>query len=213
VLSRLVPYPLRIDHGMAVLTAIQPQSAELVPLPVEPNYWLGLLRKQYALMVTRYPIAGGERQWVVANLHLAAFDDAGDTRRTQLAAVIAFAEAEFKRGNLVVLAGDWNMVLGGIPHPHRTEKKHLHWVHDLPAGVVPKGWQVVFDPAAPTVRTLHKSYVPGENFVTTIDGFVVSPNVRAVDVRTIDLGFRYSDHNPVLATFEAGEPTHPVGGR
>jgi hypothetical protein len=30
-----------------------------------------------------------------------------------------------------------------------------------------------------------------------IDGFLVSPNVTVLEVRTADLGFRFSDHQPV----------------
>jgi hypothetical protein len=39
--------------------------------------------------------------------------------------------------------------------------------------------------------------VAGENYVTTIDGFVVSPNVAVESVRGFDLGFEYTDHQPV----------------
>jgi hypothetical protein len=34
----------------------------------------------------------------------------------------------------------------------------------------------------------------------SIDGFLVSPNVDVASVKTLDLGFEYSDHNPVLLT-------------
>lgn len=46
-------------------------------------------------------------------------------------------------------------------------------------------------------------YVRGENFTTVIDGFVLSPNVRAENVRMRDLDFQFSDHQPVDARFVA----------
>jgi len=48
-----------------------------------------------------------------------------------------------------------------------------------------------------------RPYVRGENFTTAIDGFVISPNVRAESVRTRDLDFQFSDHPPVDAGFVA----------
>ena len=48
-------------------------------------------------------------------------------------------------------------------------------------------------------------YVKGENFVTVLDGFILSDNVTCTAVENIDAGFRYSDHNPVLLTFQLEE--------
>lgn len=203
VLSLWVPWPTRLDHGLATLLRVRAGDARTVPLPLEPGYWLGLLRKQYALLVTRVPIAGQSASWVIVNLHLAAFDDKGDTRRKQLRAVTDFARAEFAKGNHVVLAGDWNMVLGGKEFPHQTDKRYLDWVHPMPPNAVPEGWRLVFDETTPSVRTLYKPYVAGENFVSIIDGYLVSPNVEVEAVRTIDLAFAYSDHHPIVATFRA----------
>jgi hypothetical protein len=31
-----------------------------------------------------------------------------------------------------------------------------------------------------------------------IDGFIVSPNVQVDSVETVDAGFEFSDHNPVM---------------
>ena len=39
------------------------------------------------------------------------------------------------------------------------------------------------------------------NYTTVVDGFLVSDNVRA-EAENIDTDFAYSDHNPVLLTFE-----------
>lgn len=203
VRSVWMPWPAKLDHGMATLLSLRASEARLVALPLEPGFWFGLLRKQYALLVTHIPIAGDSRNWVVVNLHLAAFDIGGETRRRQLRAVTDFAVGEYRKGNLVVLAGDWNMVLGGKSFDHRTDQKFLDWVHSVPSDAAPDGWRFVFDPNTPTVRTLHKPYLPNDNFVTIIDGFLISPNIEVEAVTTYDLGFENSDHNPVLGTFRA----------
>jgi hypothetical protein len=45
--------------------------------------------------------------------------------------------------------------------------------------------------------------VPGENYVTTIDGYIVSPNVEVLEVNGYDLGFEYTDHQPVRLGVQA----------
>jgi len=45
-------------------------------------------------------------------------------------------------------------------------------------------------------------YKKGVNFVTVIDGFIVSDNVEVVKCETVDTQYAYSDHNPVLMKFK-----------
>ena len=54
---------------------------------------------------------------------------------------------------------------------------------------------------APSCRVADGPYTP-DQFVLTLDGFIVSDNVRVVANEVIDTGFAYSDHNPVSLTFE-----------
>ena len=140
---------------------------------------------------------------MVVNLHHAAYDHGGETRKRQIDAVVAFAIAEHAKGNWVVLAGDWNMLLVDKQFPHKTDPKNLDWAKPFPREAIPAGWSLVTDDVVPTVRQLDKPYVAGENYVTMIDGFLVSPNVGVESVRAIDQGFAFSDHHPVIATFLA----------
>lgn len=201
LVSRYVPYPLRLEHGLLTLSKVRIGAAETVALPLETGYWLGFLKKLYALVVTRIPIAGGSRQWVLVNLHHAAYDTKASTRQEQVAAVLAFAAAEFAKGNAVILAGDWNMLLGTRNWPHKTEARHLEWAQPFPRELLSERWQIVIDPDTPTVRQLDAPYQPGRNFLAIIDGFIVSPNVSVEQVKTTDMGFAFSDHQPVTGTF------------
>jgi len=203
VTTRYVPPPLRLDHGAGMFSSVRIAAAERVPLALEPEFILGFFRKQYSLLVTRIPGTAPVKEWVVVNLHLSAFDTGANIRREQLLATIRFAEGEYAKGNHVVLAGDWNMILGGKTFPHTTDATFLDWVHPFPADAVPAGWRLGFDPTTPTVRTLHQAYKAGDNFVTIIDGYLVSPNVEIAEVKTINLGFEFTDHQPVMARVKA----------
>ena len=52
----------------------------------------------------------------------------------------------------------------------------------------------------PSCRNADGPYHPGQ-YVLTVDGFLVTPNVTAAQATVLDTGFAYSDHNPVAMTF------------
>mgnify|MGYP006969481625 CR=1 FL=1 len=68
---------------------------------------------------------------------------------------------------------------------------------------------IAADAAIPSVRTNHQPYTPGENYVTTIDGFIVSPNVAIEGVSGYDLGFEHTDHQPVRLRVRAIDEAGP----
>jgi endonuclease/exonuclease/phosphatase family metal-dependent hydrolase len=159
-----------------------------------PRALPGIRFQNFHVLESRVEADGCE--WVFFNVHLAAFDD-GSLRRKQLADVVRLLRAEYESGSHVVAGGDWNMRLADTRFPYSTAERHTSWVRDLPAGVTPVGWVWAVDPTSPTNRTLEQPYRPGVNYTSVIDGFLVSPNVDVLSVETVDLGFAWSDHNPV----------------
>jgi endonuclease/exonuclease/phosphatase family metal-dependent hydrolase len=196
-----MPPPLRSRHGLFSSVGVGGARREIVPLPLEPQFILGMSRRLYHMHVVRLPATGGD--WTVINVHLSAFDEGANVRLEQLRAVVRFAEAEFAKGNRVVVGGDWNYEFHRPGRPTTTEEKFLFWVHPFPYDELPAGWSVAIDPETPSVRTNERPYRKGENFTTVIDGFVISPNVRAESVKARDLDFQVSDHHPVDARFIA----------
>ncbi|WP_224704130.1 endonuclease/exonuclease/phosphatase family protein [Devosia aquimaris] len=201
VATRFIPFPLALDHGTFLAARYNPLSVETLPLPSEPGAMLGFLKRRYAIQIARFALQDRPGQLVVGNIHLSAFDDGGSTRQAQISAVLAFAEAEFAKGNHVIIGGDWNMVLADPAWPDNTDQKYLFWIYPFPREALPAGWTIAADATTPSVRTLYKPYVADENYTTSIDGFLVSPNVSVVSVSTRDLGFAPSDHQPVTSVF------------
>lgn len=199
--THLVPPPLKIRHGMMLASRHPINSCEVLHLPQDPKYYYGFLKKYYGGLISRFPIEGRAESWAVLDIHLSAFDENATVRKTQIGTLLELAVAEYEAGNAVVVGGDWNMRLSPTEFPHTTPDEFLFWVFDLPEGLLPEGWRIAVDTTTPTVRTLHKSYVAGENYTTIIDGFLLSPNVIVEELRTSDLGFRHTDHHPVLGRF------------
>ena len=200
-LGVFAPTPYDISHGMGVYARTDIDVSTAVELPQQPGYFFLSVKRYYAAIVTEVPIRGTDRKWVLMNVHMSAFDDKADVRLAQVKAVFDFAEAEFAKGNYVVLGGDWNMRISDTEFAHTTADKDLFWIYDFPQNLLPEGWRFGVDERTPTVRTLHKPYVEGENYTTIIDGFAYSPNVRLNRITTTDLKFENSDHHPVTAEF------------
>ena len=79
----------------------------------------------------------------------------------------------------------------------------MFWLKKLPHEKILPGWEIITGPDIATVRTNERPYHKGENYTTIIDGFMVSPNVKTLSVKTIDTDFEYTDHQAVLAAFSA----------
>jgi endonuclease/exonuclease/phosphatase family metal-dependent hydrolase len=199
--TRLMPWPLRMVHGQAIYSLRTVEGADVVALPAEDSGIFGV-RRRYASPLVRL---AGDRNWTIASVHLAAFDEDATVRTRQLRELLAWAQGEYASGRRVVIGGDWNLQLVETDFPHATEERFLFWLFPFPADALPEGWRIAADAGVPSVRTNHKPYVAGENYVTTIDGFIVSPNVAVESVAGVDLGFQHTDHQPVRIRVRAVE--------
>ncbi len=208
-----IPVPIthpmaNVESGMLTMSKYEGFGAERYSFPGDYSWPVNLYQLKRCFIVTRYKAEGSDKDLVVVNLHLSAYDAGGSLRKRQLAFLRDFMTKEYADGNYVIVGGDWNNVMPGISmdeFEYTTPKKYLDIYLNLPEGWTPKGWTWAFDPKVPSLRSDEKPYVKGENFRTVIDGFVISPNVRLLSVKTYDLEFEYSDHNPVEMSVELGK--------
>ena len=102
------------------------------------------------------------------------------------------------RGNYVVAGGDFNQTFPGTLEKWPIGEGDVWAPVVLEAESLPEGWSYVYDDSSPTCRLLDAPYDSGTSQHYVLDGFIVSPNVEVLSVQTQDLGFKYSDHNPVV---------------
>lgn len=183
---------LTTGKGTFMRTAFDAGVRRALPVKNEAPF---TVIQHYNVLETRLP-RSDVRDWVVYNLHLAAFDD-GSLRRRQLEALLDLMRAEVAAGHLVVAGGDWNLLLADTAFPSTASPDHRFWVRPLPDDLDLEGWTWAVDPDVPTCRTLERPFERGVNFTCVIDGFLVGPGVEILDVETSDLGFADSDHQPV----------------
>lgn len=147
------------------------------------------------LLVWKLPRQDG-KYWTIIQLHLEAWD-AGNIRAAELAQLRELALKEYSQGNFVVLGGDWNAVLPGVRMDQFSKRKPNAHILKLNEDFLPQGWTWGVDRSRPTNRSNDFPYDSQRNYLTVIDGFVVSPNVRIDSVQTVPLNFQDTDHEPV----------------
>ncbi|MDP5084364.1 MAG: endonuclease/exonuclease/phosphatase family protein [Yoonia sp.] len=195
---------LRLSHGMATYSAKLSDHYHVLDLPDADTLMLGVIKKSYVGLITKLPITDTDKAWVIINIHLPIFNMTPAARTAQLDRLFDFAKKEFAKGNYVIIAGDWNTRLCPTSFPHTSDPKRGSDYTDFPQESLPAGWHIKADPKTPTVRALDATFSPGQTYTTIFDGFVVSPNVRVSSLKTLDLGFAHSDHQPVEASFSVG---------
>jgi endonuclease/exonuclease/phosphatase family metal-dependent hydrolase len=155
------------------------------------------------------------KELILINTHNEAFDN-GEQRKQQIAVLKNLMLAEYEKGNYIVTGGDWNQNPVGfspteLPGVLRPGNKELLFSSgdisrkiepQIPKDFFPPDWKWVYDPEMPSNRDVDQAYTRGKTPTTIIDFFVVSPNISVEKVSTQDLGFAWSDHQPVIMRFK-----------
>ena len=199
---KYLPFPFtnpigKVYGGIQTLSKFTPVESKRIALPNITDFPRKLFYLKRCLLEQRYRLANG-KDLVVINTHFEAYDAGGLVKKQQRDLTKKILEDEFAKGNYVILGGDWNIAPPGF-NVHTWEHEKLTdelYLMNNDSIYVP-GWKYVFDPTTATNRKNETSYVEGKTFKTIIDYFYISSNIEVEEVKGIDLGFNYSDHNPV----------------
>ncbi len=197
-----VPVPLsepmgRVKSGIMQLGKYMPSAENRHAYPQILPWPDRLFLLDRCFTESRFGLPNG-KELVVINTHNSAFVDQQELMEKELAVIRSFMLREYQKGNYVVAGGDWNM---NPPDFKPTENYNGHIYAASAVAItsdyLPADWIIAFDPARPSNRHLDQAFVKGITPTTTIDFFIVSPNVQLLKFETIDLNFVDSDHNPV----------------
>ncbi|EPD78209.1 MULTISPECIES: hypothetical protein [Atopobiaceae] len=195
-----------VDAGLMTLSSVAATESTRRSYPVDQSFFAKFFDLDRCFMVTRYPTDDGH-ELVLINSHMSAYDAGGTMRAKQLAMLRDILTEERAKGNYVIAGGDWNHALAGSLSLYPSDQQVPDWVAELKDSDLPEGFSVVkADNLAdvPSCRGDDIPYTKGHTYTTTVDGWIVSDNVKA-QAENIDTGFAYSDHNPVLLRFTLGK--------
>ena len=100
---------------------------------------------------------------------------------------------EYAKGNYVIAGGDWNQVYPGFPKSDIAQYEETSVPNSFPE----KGWKWIADLNNRTNRKVDTPFIKGVTYSTSLDFFLVSPNVEALSVEVLVRNFEFSDHEPV----------------
>ncbi len=195
-----IPIPLsepmgKVRSGLMTLSMQCPASVERHSFPGNFSWPIKLFMLDRCFLVNRYLLMN-RKELIVINTHNSAYDD-GSLRSQQMSYLSTYLLSEYEKGNYVIVGGDWNQTPFGLepelPSHHFDTEDLIYIEENYPA----PGWQWAYDPGMPTNRRLAFPYDRSSSPTTIIDFFLLSPNIELNHVETIDLGFKYSDHQPV----------------
>lgn len=196
-----LPFPFtdpigRVYGGLQTLSKYAPVESKRIALPGITDFPRKIFYLERCLLQQRYKLNNG-KELVVINTHFEAYDD-GSVKKEQMALTKKLLEEEYAKGNYVILGGDWNIAPPSF-NVHTWEKEPEDdqlYLKNNDANYIP-GWQYVYDSTTATNRKNKFAFNPTKTFTTVIDYYFTSPNIEAVEVKGVDLGFNYSDHQPV----------------
>lgn len=203
-------YPFTQPHGkskagLLTFSDFRIESALRRSLPVQTDA-AKLLDLDRCYVVNRIPAANG-KDLVLINLHLSAYTTDPTIAEQQLEMLFDDISSEYDKGNYVICGGDFNKdLLGDSSAVFGISGEDFSWAKSFPFDMIPDNFSLVapldVDNPVPTCRNPDAPWDPEKNFQITIDGFIVSDNVRVLSSRVVDTQFKYSDHNPVQLSFE-----------
>lgn len=199
-------YPLsnphgKVDAGIVTLSKYNISSATRKSLPIDESFPTKFFDLDRCLQITRLPIENSDKELVLINLHMSAYDEGGLIRTKQVELLNEILEEEKNKGNYVVAGGDFNHDIANSKTLFPTSRKTAEWVYTLENSDLTEGYRFVANTNTSTCRSTDSYYVKGENYEVVIDGFICSSNVETISILNIDTAYEFSDHNPVYLNF------------
>lgn len=211
--SAYLMYPFLKPHGksksgMSIISKYQLTEAVRRSLPIDTSVYK-LIDLDRCYTKSRIKVEDGT-SLCLYNVHLSAYTKDISIVQNQIHMLMEDIKSEYDAGNYIVCGGDFNQdLLGNSPALFGTPEIEDNWAKPFPTELLPSGISVAYDlltaeakgKLTPTCRNADIPYNPKNSFVTTVDGFIISDNVKLMYIKTIDNGFLYSDHNPVQMDF------------
>lgn len=206
-----IPLPVppigKVLSGLMVFSRYDISSAQRLKLPCPFKWPLRTFNLKRCLEVVRLPVEGSDKELVIINLHLEAYDQ-GEGKIAQAKMLKEVLDAEIEKGNYVIASGDYNQVFSNTDISAYPVLEGMWEAGRIDVEDFNKDLTFYADSSVPTCRSLDRaldtapSRSPQDFQYYVIDGFITSSNVEVESVHTEDLSFVTSDHNPVILEFK-----------
>ena len=191
----------KMHAGLATYSAYRPSEASRLQFPGEFPWPSRIFNLDRCMAVHRFTTKHPQgKELVLINTHNSAYDD-GSLKAQEMEYLKKYILKEYEKGNYVIVGGDWNQCPPGMHYTDLMPQSADSIGYDMgtiPSNFMPGTWTWASDPLSPSHRKLVNPYVKGQTFATLIDFYLLSPNIEVKEVKTINMDFAYSDHQPVF---------------
>lgn len=204
-------YPFTNPHGsvkagLATLSKYKIDSVIRKSFPIDESFPARFFDLDRCFSVNYLPVEGIDKNLVLINMHMSAYDEGGVYRAKQLKLLNEFASAEYAKGNYVVVGGDWNHDIAESINYFESDMKVPSWVAQINASEILEHFSFASSKNCSTCRSTDIPYTLNSqnklsNYTVVIDGFMVSDNVEIVSIQNLDTDYQFSDHNPAVLQF------------
>lgn len=203
--ANYVPVPLfspmgKVNSGLLSLSKHVPIETKRYSYPGNFSWPTNLFSPDRCFLSNTFML-NNQREFVLINTHNSAFDD-GALRQQQMGFLRQFLRDEVGENKTFLVAGDWNQCPRGFTPSYQGHVFDTINMVLTPEDFLVDGWDFVYENKVPTNRRVVAPYVKGETYVTTIDYFLKSSAIEVQSIKTIDLDFANSDHQPVILSFK-----------
>lgn len=186
----------KIESGLCTFSRYIPiESTRYAYRDMQKDWPVYLFFPDQCFLLSRFSVEGG-KELVIINTQISTYTK-GESISNQLLQLKETLLEEYKKGNFVIAGGDWSVYphnYSGLPDfPVNRGDTLLH----IPAAYPAPDWKWRYTTDHATKRSLAGIYHPDTTSRYVIDYFVCSPNIKRAKVSTLDLGFQFSDHQPV----------------
>jgi endonuclease/exonuclease/phosphatase family metal-dependent hydrolase len=195
-----VPIPVskplgKVQSGLASFSSQKPKKVTRHQFPGNYSWPKKIFMLDRCFLVLRHPLRNG-KELLIINTHNSAYDDGG-LKAMQMEYLKSFILKEYEKGNYIIIGGDWNQYPPDIKsYPGSKKKYNLNKTSTISKDYVPDHWTWAYDPTVATNRSLDKP-LNKDTDKAVIDFYLISPNVQLLNIKTQDLNFKNSDHQPV----------------
>jgi endonuclease/exonuclease/phosphatase family metal-dependent hydrolase len=190
----------KVKSGLATFTRYSPQEVTRYDFPGKYAWPKSLFMLDRCFLVSRFHLKN-DRDLLVINTHNSAYDN-GKLKEQEMSYLKDYLLKEYGKGNYIITGGDWNQYPPGADTlPEIRKRFPVNQASVIGDDFMPSGWQWMFDQGTATNRSLDKLLNDGTQ-KSIIDFYLVSPNIIPLKVKTSELNFKYSDHQPVSLEFK-----------
>ncbi len=202
-----VPFPVsftdyigKVESGIQTLSRFEISSSVRHQTPGSFSWPLRIANLKRAIQVNHLDIEGSDKKLVIINLHLSAYDDGG-MRVLETEYLMEILKEERSLGNYVIVGGDFNQTYEAVESnfkiPEEAINKGIWAPLTLKEENITFGYNFIYSEEA-TCRSLDKPLTDVNNhYYYIIDGFLISDNIELVNFENLNIGFLYSDHEPL----------------